>query len=347
MSPLKAPERVVGIDFGTSSVRGVEVTTHPKKGPQVRRFARIALPSGAVEDGEVMEPNTVGDALKRLWEKGSFSTNKVALGVGNQRVLVRPFTVDDQPASRVREALPALVEEILPFRSEDALIDFYPIERHPNDAGRVNGLVVAAAKHAIDEAVRAIRIAKLRTHRVDLIPFALSRVHLWGEYSNGTIALIYQAPSSTTVLIATNRVPRFVRIIPAGDEDVTAHMEQVLGLGHEELTAELATRPRAQDPQRFNEAMGEASEQIAKAAHGTAYYWANSTGQKIDTVLLSGRNMHSPAVFERFSGLFGDITKIAHPTGGFGLHDTISAEEMRIAAPSAAIGLAMGGESWL
>ncbi|GAB3846307.1 pilus assembly protein PilM [Nesterenkonia populi] len=347
MSPLKAPERVVGIDFGTSSVRGVEVTTHPKKGPQVRRFARIALPTGAVEDGEVMEPNTVGDALKRLWEKGRFSTNKVALGVGNQRVLVRPFTVDDQPPARVREALPALVEEILPFRAEDALIDFYPIEPHPSDIGRVNGLVVAAAKHAIDEAVRAIRIAKLRTHRVDLIPFALSRVHLWGEYSNGTIALIYQAPSSTTVLIATNRVPRFVRIIPAGDEDVSTHMQQVLGKDLEELSTEFSSRTRNQDPGHFKQAMGEASEQIAKAAHGTVAYWANSTGQSIDTVLLSGRNMHSPAVFERFSSLFDNDTKLAHPTGGFSLHESINAEEMRIAAPSAAIGLATGGDSWL
>ncbi|WP_146339230.1 type IV pilus biogenesis protein PilM [Nesterenkonia sp. NBAIMH1] len=346
MSPLKAPERVVGIDFGTSSVRGVEVTTHPKKGPQVRRFARIALPSGAVEDGEVMEPNTVGDALKRLWEKGSFSTNKVALGVGNQRVLVRPFTVDDQPASRVREALPALVEEILPFRSEDALIDFYPIERHPNDAGRVNGLVVAAAKHAIDEAVRAIRIAKLRTHRVDLIPFALSRVHLWGEYSNGTIALIYQAPSSTTVLIATNRVPRFVRIIPAGDEDVTAHMEQVLGLGHEELTAELATRPRAQDPSASTRLWGsQRTDRQSSPRH------RRLLGQQHRT-----EDRHSSAVRPKYA-LARRLRAIRRtlrrhhkdrpPDRGFGLHDTISAEEMRIAAPSAAIGLAMGGESWL
>lgn len=336
---------VVGLDFGTTSVRAVEVRGASGSRPQVRRFARESLPAGAIDDGEVVEPHTVADALKRLWKRGRFGTRNVAIGVGNQRVLTRPFTVDDAPIERVRESLPALVEEILPFPAEDALIDFYPVERHPRDPTKVNGLVVASAKHAVDEAVRALRLAKLKTESVDLIPFALSRVHLRGRYAQGTVALIDQGPSSTSVVIAVDGIPRFVRIIPSGDSEVTRMMMMRLDLSLEDITTQYLTRLRAEDPPEFSEAMVEAEAPIIRAANRTLVYWMNQNQAEIRLAVVTGRNVHSPAVMEAFREGLRVQSRQGDALGGVALHKSISTTEMQNAVPTVAIGLAMGGGS--
>lgn len=336
---------VVGLDFGTTSVRGIEMRRLRGRRVQVRRFARETLPVGAIEDGEVVEPHTVADALKRLWKKGRFTSRDVAIGVGNHRVLTRQFTVDDGPAASVRESLPGLVEDILPFAVEDALIDFYPVERHPLDPGKINGLVVAAAKHAVDGAVRAIRLAKLQTDSVDLIPFALARAHLWGDYAQGTVALIVQGSAATTVIIAYNGIPRFVRIIPFGDKEVGQQMMSVLNLSFEEISAEYIARSRHDDPPEFTEAMVRAEEQIIRSANNTINYWMNQNNAEVRYAVATGRNLRSPAVLEAFQR--GSSVKVVpgENFGGIELHRSVSATEMDVASPSVAIGLAMGGRA--
>ena len=55
--------------------------------------AQVPLPAGAVENGEVREPELVAEALRELWQRGGFKVRQVYLGVGNQRVVVREIAL--------------------------------------------------------------------------------------------------------------------------------------------------------------------------------------------------------------------------------------------------------------
>src|SRR6478672_8726041 len=86
--PAVAARSAVGLDIGTSGVRAAELTLG-KGTATLERFGQVALPAGAVRDGEVADADAVAAAIKQLWAHAKFSTKKVIVGVANQKVVVR------------------------------------------------------------------------------------------------------------------------------------------------------------------------------------------------------------------------------------------------------------------
>jgi len=93
----------VGVDVGSTAVRVAEVAAGDV--PVVVRAAQVPLPPGAVEAGEVREPEAVAEALRELWGKAGVKSKQVYLGVGNQRVVVREVAIPWLPEKELRETL--------------------------------------------------------------------------------------------------------------------------------------------------------------------------------------------------------------------------------------------------
>ena len=56
---------VVGLDVGTHAVRAVELALGRDR-PVLNRFGQVALPVGAVQHGEIVDPGVVSASLRRL-----------------------------------------------------------------------------------------------------------------------------------------------------------------------------------------------------------------------------------------------------------------------------------------
>jgi type IV pilus assembly protein PilM len=232
---------IVGIDISSWGIRAVEVSDASKARPTIVRYKTVRLPEGAVSRGDVIEPSTVSTAIRQLWSSGGFTSKDVVLGIGNHRVLARDLTVPKMNIERIRESLPFQVQEMLPVAVEDALLDFYPISESETEMGTVvNGLLVAAVKEAVVTNVKAAELAGLNPTEVDLIPFALSRVFLRGGNARGTVAVIEIGRNTSTVVIAKDGVPQFVRIIATGGADLTEAIRSELELTEDQ--AETAKR---------------------------------------------------------------------------------------------------------
>ncbi|HUW88477.1 MAG TPA: type IV pilus assembly protein PilM [Candidatus Paceibacterota bacterium] len=213
---------VVGLDIGSTAVRGVELRAAKKNKPNLLRFHEVALPPGAVSRGEILDAVAVGSALKQLWSEGRFKTKDVVLGTGNQNVLVRDLTVPKMSLREIRESLPVQVQSLLQMTLEDSILDFYPVSEGMNEQGpTVNGLLIAAEKEGILSTIRVAERAGLTPVDVDLIPFALNRLLIGKSGVEATVAIIDVGGSTTSMIIVREGVPQFVRIIPAGGDDLT------------------------------------------------------------------------------------------------------------------------------
>ena len=229
---------VVGVDISGTSLRAVELSGASTPKPTLLRFHEVSLPAGAVSRGEVIEPLTVGTALKRLWSEGGFKSKNVVLGIGNQRVLARDLSLPKGTLKHIRESLPFQVQDMLPMPVADALLDFYPVSESAGESGPViNGLLIAAVKDAVLGNVNAVQNAGFTTVEVDLIPFALNRLLISRAQLQGTVALVDVGANTTSVVIAVDGAPQFVRIIPAGGDDLTQALMKGL-----EVDAELRLR---------------------------------------------------------------------------------------------------------
>lgn len=292
---------VVGVDIGGDTIRGVEVVNPDKPEPVIQRVAEVPLPLGSTKRGEVLEPNTIAASLKELWRVGRFRSKDVVLGMGNQRVLARDLTVPKAPLAQIRESLPFQVQDMLPVPVGDAILDFYPVSETGSPEGPVvHGLLIAAIKDAVLANVRAVQLAGLNPIGVDLIPFALTRVYLPAARFAGTHALAEIGANTTTVVIATNGVPQFVRIIPSGGDDLTGALAAALDIPVEQSEAVkrwigLGGRAQTPDDIRAAATIRDLSTELLTSLRNTVNYFVGTRPDTtVSSIVLAGGGAQLP-----------------------------------------------------
>ena len=287
-------QTVVGVDFAAGILRAIEIGGSTRR-PVVERYSEIAVPEGAIVRGEVMEVHTVANALKQLWINGGFSSKNIAIGIGNHRVVARDHTVARASRAQIRESLPHQVQDMIPMPVAEALLDFYPVSESDGEQGpQVQGLLVAAAKDAVMGNIKAAKLAGLTTVAVDLIPFALLRTLTHSVDTTGTIALVEIGGSTTSVVVATNGVPQFIRIIPSGSDHITNELARRLEV--EEVEAEMLKRtiglsatPVAPENQNALEVIYAVAGDLLTSLRNTISYFANTRPESpIRQIVLSG-----------------------------------------------------------
>ena len=121
-----AGRTAIGLDIGTSGVRAAELS-FGKQGVTLEKFGQVALPEGAVRDGEVVDPPVVADAVRQLWAHTGFGHKHVTLGVANQRVIVRQVDLPWLPEKELKASLGFQVQDFLPMPVDQTVLDFHPV----------------------------------------------------------------------------------------------------------------------------------------------------------------------------------------------------------------------------
>jgi type IV pilus assembly protein PilM len=287
----------IGLDVGGTAVRAAEVVPGGDP-PGLVRAAQVPLPPGTVQNGEVRDGAAVSQAIRELWQRGSFRGKQVTMGVGNQRVVVREVTVPSLPPKELRQSLPFQVQELIPIPVDDAVLDYDVLEELEEDGARmVRLLVVGAQRDTINQLIQTALDAKLEPVGVDLVPFALIRaVGQDGglgleEADGGGEAIVDVGADVTNICVHERGVARFVRILPSGGRDVTTAMADALGVSEDEAEAlkrgqPVETARPTEDVQGIRRTrMGNLVDEIRSSLD---FYRAQTPGAEVSRVLVTG-----------------------------------------------------------
>ena len=234
-----AGRTAIGLDIGTSGVRAAELS-FGKRGVTLEKFGQIALPPGVIRDGEVMDAEVLAETLKQLWSYTRFSHKQVALGIANQRVVVRQVELPWLPERELRASLAFQVQDYLPMPVEQAVLDFHAVEEVavPGQPRLLRGLLVAAVRDVVLTNVNAVQRAGLRVTGVDLTSFAVLRsMGSIGAADADTVALVDIGAKVTNIVVHRAGVPLFVRILLLGGQDVTDAVGESAGVNAVEAEA--------------------------------------------------------------------------------------------------------------
>lgn len=349
----------IGLDIGTSGVRAAELE-FTKKGITLQKFGQVALPEGAVRDGEVQNTEAVAAALRELWSATHFSSKTVIVGVANQRVIVRQVELPAAPLDELRKTLPYQVPEAIPMPVEHALLDFYPLEEvtSPEGGQVLRGMLVAAARDMVSTQLEAVQLAGLRPVVVDLTAFAvlrsLAEADEVGMGGQPLEALVDVGSRVTNIVVHQGGVPRFVRILLMGGQDVTDAVAERRGVPQNEAEAlkheHGLTQPQADassDQQALARVIDVAGQAFVDQVRGSLDYFVASSGASgIDRIVLTGGGSRLLGLAERLQEVtryqvvrgapFADLT-----IGSTGLDE----DQLRYVEPLATVpvGLALGG----
>ncbi len=344
---------VVGLDIGTSGVRAAELTLG-KRGITLERFGQVALPEGAVRGGEVVDVDAVAEALKQLWAQAKFSSKKVAVGVANQRVVVRQVDLPWLPVAELRKSLAFQVQDYIPMPVEQAILDFHPLEELTSDSGTrvLRVLLVAAAREMVSTSLEAVTRAGLTPSMVDLTSFAVLRATAHADSGlGGAEALVDVGAGVTNIVVHQGGVPRFVRILLMGGEDITDAVAERMGVGGSEAEAikqssALAVVAGAGEAHPAARALETSGSALIEEVRGSLDYFAAQSGaSRISRVVLSGGGSRLGGLAERLSAATRLPVVAGHPlsllqVGKTGLTDEqLSYVEPMVTVP---VGLALG-----
>lgn len=344
----------VGLDIGSTSVRGAELSSGGT--PSVMRIAQVPLTPGSVDNGEVKNPAEVTEAIGELWRRGGFKSREVMMGVGNQRVVVREVTLPALPEKELRQSLPFQVQELIPIPMEEAVLDYDVLEEVEEEGRKMlRLLVVAAQREMIDLHLQSAVDAKLEPVGVDLVPFALVRaIGEWDglgleESENGTEAVVDVGADVTNICVHERGVPRFVRVLPSGSNDVTSAVAASLGVSEEEAETFKRGGP-LKDEQPSPEARStleqRASALVDEIRSSLDFYRAQTPGAHVSRVLVSGGGSKMPGFVELLGRRTGVTTERGHAFGKVSVEVSLSEADLAEAEPllAVAIGLALPEE---
>lgn len=346
-----AKSRVVGLDLGSTCVRAAEVEL-PSGGrePRLLRFGEQPVDHAAMRDGEVARPEVVVDALRALWKRERFTCKDVVLGIGNQRVFVRDLTLPAAPLDQLRASLRfGPVQDLLPVRVEDCLLDFYPVATDGVD--QVHGMLVAVPEETVEANTSAAAEAGLRPVRVDLNAFGLLRALVHGDSTDRVVGIVDVGAAITDILVVDHGVLRLYRTLPTGSQDVAASLKQALAVS-DQVADEVkrtygivAAASAAAEVAQAVEVMTRRVRMLSDAVHASFSYYSGATGRAVERLLLAGRGARMPGLGQYLSTALGVPAAFATADAHLALGRDLSApdvlERVRPVLP-VAVGLARG-----
>jgi type IV pilus assembly protein PilM len=343
---VNADGHAIGVDIGARSVRAAVLapgTLAGRPSVTVHGLAEVALPPGAVVNGVVSDQGAVTRALQTLWETNKFECRSVIVGITNQQVVVRDLVLPNLPPEQMAKALPFQAREIVPIPLDQALLDFTPLGPPDPHADTITGLLVAAPRDPVRAAVQAVERAGLRVARVDLSSFAVLRSI--ADERLAVEAVIDIGAHLTSVVIHNQGIPKVVRAVPRGGQELTDLL--VAKLGIEQAEAEAAKRHEGLvgSDRRIVEVIEQGLRPIlAEIRSSIQYFGSTNPGARVERVSLTGGGALLPGLEGTFTHELGVPTGVISPIQH--IRNRLSSSGQSAGAENAAtavsVGLAMG-----
>jgi type IV pilus assembly protein PilM len=226
----------VGLDLGSSSITAVRLR-HQTGGSMLLQAGIDSLPEGLIHEGEVKDVEALAFAIKDFWKTHKIKSRKVALGLANQKVVVRTLEFPMLDEKELRSAIEFQAQDYIPIPVEDAVFDFHVMGRITDEEGveKQKVLVVAAQKDMVMDFINAVKRAKLSVVGVDLQAFALLRAlvptsFLDQEPADRATAIANIASDVTNLVVDVAGEPQFTRIIAFGGNDFTKAVQDLQGI---------------------------------------------------------------------------------------------------------------------
>lgn len=369
---------LVGVDIGTSGIRGAQVKRHRDGSLEVIRAASVDLPRGAVRNGAVQDPRTVAKALRRLWRQGHFTTKRVAFGLADSGVLTRQLELPWMPPDDFRSALRYQVGDALPVDIATVELDYHLLDRldgtdergTPTAVNRI--LVVASDRDAVTAEAQTLRKAGLEPVIADSTAMALIRVACQGRLpeSGETSAIADVGADQLTVVVHEKGQPRFVRTVAnlggeAATEAVAEALDmdlddaeaakQAIGLnGPAPIVAPIAESSVFSDSLAAEEVPADprtsaiiailnpwATTVVSEIRNSLDYYQAAPASSTIASLTLVGRTITLSGMVERVATQFPLPVRALPPLAGLAANRRVTRHLPADARLAAALGLAM------
>ncbi|KPV41375.1 hypothetical protein AN478_01995 [Thiohalorhabdus denitrificans] len=335
-----------GLDLSTTGVKAVDLERRGRT-YRLRGFATEPLPSGAISDHAVVDPDAVSAAIGRARKGVKARTKFVAASVAGAAVITKKISIPAGLEESEQQSQVELEADYhLPAGIESMYLDFQVLGPDPADeANQLEVLLVACKRDVVDGHLEAIEKAGLKASVIDVDPFAVENAFELGapeDYLEQTVALLNIGAQVTNINVLHRGQSIFTRDHYFGGQQLVESIAESYGWQEAQAEQRLARgdlpedyTQRVLDPFLQNLAM--------EIGRSLDFYASNQPEHPVDRVVVSGGCALLPGVAESLEAQLDVGVTVANPFAGMKVGGGLKRNGLEQVAPRlmVATGLAL------
>ncbi|MBF0217029.1 MAG: type IV pilus assembly protein PilM [Candidatus Omnitrophica bacterium] len=333
--PVKGRD-TIGLDVGSHSIKTVVVDTSKTK-PVLSAYNVKLVPSGK-------KKIPIDQLIKELFDEINIKPSEINLSISGGDVIVRFITLPRMDKASLEESMVFEADRYIPFNVNEVIMDFAILD----DAGegKMNVLLAAAKSDFVEGQLELFRKIGIRVNLMDINAFSVFNAFSMSndiDPVQGT-GFFDLGHSQTTVMIATGKMPRFMRVIQTGGKDITKAISEDMGVTQEEAENIKYDQPKGMED-KVARATSVVIDELVKEMQLSFSYFENKYGKGIDHIYCSGGMVYQKGVQNIIGEKLGLKVNGWDVLGGLSMADSLSREALSGVSSqlAAAIGLGLRG----
>jgi type IV pilus assembly protein PilM len=283
----------VGLDIGSSSIKVIELNGKPND-LSLAGLGFENLPPEMIVDGQIMELNTVSEAIQTVFREQQINSDRVVAGVSGHSVILKNIAVPSMSREELEESIDYYAEEHIPYDLADVSLDYH-VTSETSEA--ISVLIAACKRERIENLKQTIQLAGKQPIVVDVDTFALQNCYEvnYQPAADETVALLNIGAATMNMNIVRGTQSLFTRDITAGGSQFTDILQRGLGISYQQaeaikrgmsLPAEVNTETHDIEPYMDN-----VMDMIAMEIQKTFDFYRATTddgGVEVSRMLISG-----------------------------------------------------------
>ncbi len=327
--------QLLGLDITTSSIKLIELAMAGGL-YRVESYAAEPTPPNAMNEKTLVDPDAVGEAIKRAVKRSGAKTREAAIAISGDAAITKVI----QMPRGLREAdLEAQVEmqadQYIPFPMDEVAYDFEVLGPSEKDGESLDVLLVASRSENVEQRRAAAAAAGLTARIVDVEAFALENACrlMTHQMPDGgidhTVAVVDFGASSTTFSVLRNLKVVYTRDFAFGGQQLTEEIMRTYGLSMEEAgrAKKEGGLPHNYQAEVLDPFIDDMTQQVSRSLQ---FYLASGTGrEQPDKILICGGCANIPGVGDVIQSRVGIAAERGDPLGQMKLSSRARAQAVQ------------------
>jgi type IV pilus assembly protein PilM len=289
----KSPH-LVGLDIGSSALKAGEITA-TKKGFALKNFGMISIAPGAIEEGNIYDPEKVADSIRELFKANNIKEKNVAISIGGYSVIVKKIDLQNVPEEQLQKTIYLEAEQYIPFDISEVNIDYQILGETEADSNQISVILVAAKKEMISEYINLVQMAGLNPCIIDVDSFALQNIfEVNYDLTDKNVVLIDIGANKTSLNILKGYSSVFMRDVSLGCSQINQKIISLIDCSFIEAEQlKLSKQPDKISPDGLKRTVSSVvSEWSIEIRRALDFYYSANPDEQIKSIMLSGGGAH-------------------------------------------------------
>jgi type IV pilus assembly protein PilM len=340
-----------GLDISDLSLKALWLSREGKH-EHVSSFGSVAVPQGAIVDGEIVDEEAVIESVRKLVAESQpkrFRTRRVICSLPETKAFLRIISLPKMDRDEAKEAVKWEIEANMPLSIDQVHYDWQILpDRFSVEKGKMSVLVVAVARSAAERFHSVLERAGLEPVGLETESIAQVRSLLSEKEGDETALIIDIGDRRTSFVIAIGNVPVFTSSVPLSSQMMTSALAKEMGVSLDDAE-EIKIRTGLGSlslPSPQLHAIRPILENLATEVDRSLEFYLSTLrySEKIDAVILCGGGANLQGILPYFSRRLQRDVELGNPWVNIRIGKSVPPIDRAVSVQySTVIGLALRG----